>query len=180
MTLVVHHTKILVTHTDDQTVTFNMYPSATCIKTVPDGTPIPEDGTDPTLTDPSLILDEEYRNAADWPLETLRAKKLKQHTQDADAYIEAHYDSGAKHNFQAIYSYLTRKQVKGTITPDELTQADGIELILGWIQAVMSYYYTVKAQLISASDSVTLSTITWDFSQFDASDPMIKLEDFYA
>ena len=41
-----------------------------------------------------------------------------------------------------------------------------------WIQTIMEYYYTKKAEII-ASDEPGL--VTWDFSQFDATKPDVSL-----
>ena len=86
-------------------------------------------------------------------------------TAEVNVYINAHYDQGSQASYQALFSLPT--------TPQRIK--DGILPIWTWIQAVMAYYYGKKADI---RDGNNYADVAWDFSQFDASDPDISLEDY--
>jgi len=93
-----------------------------------------------------------------------RTMILDRLTTEVNVYINAHYDQGSQASYQALFSLPTTPQaVKDEILP-----------IWPWIQAVMAYYYGKKAEI---RDGEEWQDVTWDFSQFDASDPHVSLED---
>ncbi len=81
---------------------------------------------------------------------------------DVNTYIHGYYDAGTQQTFQAL------------IAMDSVPQAvkDDIWLIWPWIQSALAYYYGKKAEVLSAEDP---KTVTWDFSQFDATKPDVTL-----
>jgi len=86
---------------------------------------------------------------------------------DVNTYIVSHYDMGTQASFQAMYSIdTTPAEVKTTL----LT-------VWGWVQSVLSYYFTKKAEIEAAEDP---GAVTWDFAQFDATDPGVSLQAFIA
>ena len=81
--------------------------------------------------------------------------------QEVGNFICSRYDSGTQSSFLALS--LESDQVKTAIQP-----------VWGWIKVVMAYYYEIKTK-ISNSGSKELGIITWDFEQFDKTDPGIQL-----
>ena len=59
-------------------------------------------------------------------------------------------------------------------TPMELAVA-AILSAQNWIAGVLLYFYTVRAQILSAASVEIQRAVTWDFSTFDASDPNVRL-----
>lgn len=84
---------------------------------------------------------------------------------ELQTYIYNKYDTGTQLSFQAIFINPT--------TPESVETA-----ILGlwnWIQSVLAYYYAAKEALIVG---IPMESLDWDLSQFDATDPGLKLSDF--
>ena len=93
-----------------------------------------------------------------WAVETL----FWQMNADVGAYIYSHYDAGTQASFLSLHADPSTPQAG----------KDAIESVWQWIKSVMAYYYGIKAQLLAGT------VVQWDFAQFDASDPGIKLSDF--
>ena len=95
----------------------------------------------------------------------MRTRKLEELNQDLRDYLYGKYDIGTQ---------MSLKETKDRDdTPAEIKASlDGLYL---WILSVMGYYYTKKAAIRDAVDD-SWQTETWDFSQFDATDPKISLE----
>lgn len=88
---------------------------------------------------------------------------LSELRQEVSNYINSHYDAGTQNSFQVIYMLpTTPAAVKDSLLP-----------VWAWVQSVLKYYYTKKAE-ISASETPHL--VTWDFSQFDATAPAATLQ----
>jgi len=85
--------------------------------------------------------------------------------QDVNTYIVSRYDMGTQASFQAMYSIET--------TPAEIKTT--LLSVWAWVQSVLREYYTKRAE-ISASKAPHL--VTWDFSQFDVTDPRVALDSF--
>jgi len=96
---------------------------------------------------------------------SIRTMLMAELTTEVNAYINSRYDQGSQASYQALYSLTATPQaVKDAILP-----------LWPWIQAVMKYYYGKKAAI---RDGDAPEDVTWDFSQFDATDPGIALESF--
>jgi hypothetical protein len=88
---------------------------------------------------------------------------LQRLTTEVNTYINAHYDQGSQASFQVLYTLdATPQAVKDDILP-----------LWPWIQAVMAYYYGKKAAI---RDGEAYADVTWNFTQFDATDPGVSLE----
>ena len=92
---------------------------------------------------------------------------LSELKQDVNAYIISHYDMGTQASFQAMYSMET--------TPAEIKTT--LLSVWAWVQSVLAYYYTKKAEIEAAECP---GTVTWNFSQFDATDHGVSLQSFIA
>ena len=95
----------------------------------------------------------------------MRIRKLEELNQAVQVYIYTKYDIGTQASLQAIDTRPTTPQVV----------RDQLNLLFEWIAGVMNYYYGKKDDIIAATD---YNSITWDFSQFDATDPNISLKDY--
>ena len=86
-----------------------------------------------------------------------------------DAYIYSRYKAGTQQSMQAIFADPdTTEEVKTLI-----------KSVWNWIRktGVLPYYYGKKVEIESAASVDALLSIFWDFSQFDATDPNVKLSD---
>ena len=93
----------------------------------------------------------------------LNTRKLEELNTDLQTYLYTKYDVGTQISLNAIYSMET--------TPAPVIT--GLDSLFAWISGVMEYYYTKK---INIRDGEDWESVTWDFSQFDATDPNISLE----
>ena len=93
-----------------------------------------------------------------WAKETL----WQQANVDIGQYIYSHYDPGTQASFLSLHADPSTPQAG----------KDAIESVWQWIKTVMAYYYGVKDQLLAGV------IVKWDFIQFDATDPGVKLSDF--
>jgi hypothetical protein len=94
---------------------------------------------------------------------TLKDRTLETLNTEFNAYLQEHYDMGTQQAFQALYSLPTTPQaVKDALLP-----------VWTWIQSVTQYYYGKK---IAIRDGEDWESVTWDYSQFDATDPEVSLE----
>ena len=86
-----------------------------------------------------------------------------------DAYIYSGYKAGTQQSMQAIFADPDTAEATKTL----------IKSVWSWIRTtgVLPYYYTKKLEIGNAGDTDVLLSICWDFSQFDATDPDVKLSD---
>jgi len=86
-----------------------------------------------------------------------------------DAYIYSKYKSGTQQSMQAIFADPDTTEGVKTL----------IKSVWNWIRktGVLPYYYGKKVQIGNAGGTDVLLSICWDFSQFDATDPDVKLSD---
>jgi hypothetical protein len=95
--------------------------------------------------------------------ESNRQNVLLRINQDVTTYILQHYDSGTQQSFTGIYAKRD--------TPDLVR--DYLDPVWSWISAVLGYYYQQKSLIIDAQDP---TTVIWNFTQFDATDPQVSLQ----
>jgi len=88
--------------------------------------------------------------------------QLTRINQAVNAYILSHYDAGTQSSFNGLYAKRD--------TPDALR--DLLDPVWAWIESIMTYYYTQKAAILSTYDYMS---VTWDFSQFDATKTTVTL-----
>lgn len=97
----------------------------------------------------------------------IMAEVLSKINQEVNAYICLHYDMGTQASMQAIYIMDT--------TPAEVKTA--LLTVWAWVTSVLSYYYSKKSEIQTSLDP---GAVTWDFSQFDATDPVVSLQTLLA
>jgi len=92
-----------------------------------------------------------------------RGELLKKINADVNTYICTHYDLGTQASLQSIYVMDgTPAEVKTTLLG-----------VWSWIGSMLVYYYAKKTEI---TESETPETVTWDFTQFDATDPEVSLQ----
>ena len=102
------------------------------------------------------VFDEQAFNQ--WVAHTLFA----QCNQDVGQYIYSRYDAGTQASFLSLHADPATPQAGKT----------SIESVWAWIKSVMTHYYGVRDQILAGN------VVKWNFSQFDATDPDVKLRDF--
>ena len=90
--------------------------------------------------------------------------QLTKINQAVNTYIYNYYDPGTQDSFNGLQARRS--------TPDAVK--DIIDSVYDWIQTIMEYYYTKKANIIMLDEP---GLVTWDFSQFDATKPDVLLSD---
>ena len=102
----------------------------------------------------------------DKPLDQCKLLILAQVNQEVNTYINTYYDTGTQQSFTAAYVKYNTPELKAYLDP-----------IWDWIEIIMSYYYTVKQLIVDAETIETLKNISWDFGQFDDTNPTVSLKD---
>jgi hypothetical protein len=85
------------------------------------------------------------------------------------AYIVSRYDIGVQ------MSMAGKLADSRTPTPARAS----VEQVIDWVDSVMEYYYTTKLTIIEITDQAVLASFTWDYYQFDATDPLISMESIH-
>lgn len=85
-----------------------------------------------------------------------------QMNREVNQYLFQKYDSGTQLSFIALYARADTPQ----------TAKDAIQSVWDWQKTVLNYYYDKKSLILDGD-----ITITWDFEQFDVTDPDIGLGD---
>jgi len=86
---------------------------------------------------------------------------------ELELYIDQHYDAGQK-------ASLTAAWVEGGLKGYQKRVAR-IEQVWTWVKAVIDYFYAVVRQMMGARSFAQLESIKWDFSAFDAGDPLVSV-----
>ena len=109
------------------------------------------------------IVEDVIANYTTLAVAVAAAECLSKINQAVNAYICSHYDLGTQASLQAIYVQPTTPQAA----------KDLLLTVWDWAQSVLVYYYAQKAEITASPDPVA---VTWDFSQFDATDPGVTLQ----
>jgi hypothetical protein len=94
-------------------------------------------------------------------------QKYKALDADIAAYLGKHYDNEAKQSLLASWiegvdkKYLNRIALIGSVWE--------------WVQKSISVYKVAANAIFAATSFSELDAVTWDFSQFDASDPVVSV-----
>jgi hypothetical protein len=115
-----------------------------------------------------LPLSEYYNLVNDaWVYDIDRNKTdvLNQINTEVNTYINTYYDAGTQQSFTALYVKVNTDEVKNYLNP-----------VWDWINTIMTYYYGKKTDITNATTSSALTSITWDFTTFDATKPSVSLQ----
>lgn len=116
------------------------------------------------------VLDQAAKDVVDAAaLPAVQAAKARELSDVGNFYIDQHYDSGAKTSLLA--SWIEGNQ-KGYANRAAMVQS-----VWEWAQQVLNYYAGKMQEIFTATKPSDVAAITWDFSQFDASDPALVIFD---
>lgn len=116
------------------------------------------------------VLDQASKDAVDAAdLPSVQAAKARELSDAGNNYIDQHYDSGAKTSLLA--SWIEGNQ-KGYVNRAAMVQS-----VWSWAQQVLNYYAGKMQEIFTATSLADVAAVTWDFSQFDASDPALVIFD---
>lgn len=87
-------------------------------------------------------------------------------------YIGSHYDSGAQNTLNALW-------IEG-ISKGWTNRKAKVQSVMDWVNTVLAYFYAQKDAILSAGNPEQLETISSDFSQFDAVDPLVTVQSVMA
>lgn len=82
-------------------------------------------------------------------------------------FIHSHY---APHQQQTLSVLLSEARAAGLTN-----RANYILQALGWVDAVLTYYYGVEAAIEAATTPEALDAVVWDVSALDAADPGVSI-----
>ncbi len=105
----------------------------------------------------------------DTSLDNLKTVIKTELREQNDAYIYSKYKAGTQQSMQGIFA-----------DPETTEEAKNlIKTVWDWIRKtdVLPYYYSKKMEIENAADVEVLLTVVWDFSQFDTTNPDVKLSD---
>ena len=116
-------------------------------------------------------------------LEKAKERKIEQLEKDCNQYILSHYPLSRQNTFKAKYIQIVEELAFNsdsytTEQKDALNQArTRMRAVMSWIDTVLSYFYDRLEAIKAADDVATVKDKSWDFSQFDASDPEVTIEE---
>lgn len=91
--------------------------------------------------------------------------KLNYINAQLQTYIYSKYDQGTQISFNAIFADPDTPEVAKTT----------IKTLKAWIMSILSYYYQAKQAI---TNNTPWNEVSWNLSQFDATDPGLHLSDF--
>jgi hypothetical protein len=198
MKVIVKNNSIIGIHTDNQDIK-NAYPSDIIVRILPNtfqyniaitDTNIDNDGNtfdydrfsisnldlDPLNNTTNINLINRQKIAAD-----SISEEVNQFIQYKPANGDVRYTQAKQSSFTDILMYCKDwlEDNPSATTEQKEPYETRITLINSartWIRTVLSYYYDKIAAIRTVTDETWSSTITWDFSTFDESDPDVWLE----
>ena len=116
-------------------------------------------------------------------LSKAKERKIEQLEKDCNRYILKHYPYSRQNTFKAKYIQIVEELTFNsdsytTEQKDALNRARArMRAVMKWIDTVLNYFYARLEAIKAADDVATLKAISWDFSQFDDSDPLVTIEE---
>lgn len=87
-------------------------------------------------------------------------------------YLNAHYDPGQQSTLNALW-------IEG-ISKGWTNRKAAVQSVMDWVSVVLAYFYQKKEAIFGAADQAALDAIEVDFTQFDAADPEVAVQDVIA
>lgn len=94
-------------------------------------------------------------------------QKYKALDADITTYLNKHYDNEAKQSFLASWIEGVDKKYVNRIVL--------IQSVWSWVQKSIGVYKGAADAIFAATSFSELDAVTWDFAQFDASDPIVSV-----
>lgn len=107
---------------------------------------------------------------ATYTLQQLKSQKTDTFERQTREYINQHYDAVNRDALQMIFSQA--------LATSNTAAAERVGLVMAWASSIMGYNAQKISNFNAAQDQAALDAATWDFSQFDASDPQVKVSEF--
>jgi hypothetical protein len=192
MQIIVKENKVLAIHTNSQDV-IGKYPGC-AVRIVPDSLRYDPPIVDVDINGISITRDQvgiddpdPITNSVNIPDINLRKKYLaEQASKECQERIEykdgeTRYQTVKQNSFTDILIYCKDwlSENYGATAEEKDPYEERITKINSfrdWMRSVLNYYYDIQTQIITA-DEAGLAAITWDYSQFEATDPGITLEE---
>jgi len=143
----------------------------------------PEPGEYKIRIEPFPYLPVDVTFVIDRSLQKEQIRRIKELENDCNKYILAHYAYSRQNTFKAKFSQIIDELTNNynNYTADQITQLQTAKNRLlevnSWIESVLDYFYQKLDEIKNAPDLPTLDNITWDFSQFDSTDPQATIEE---
>ena len=96
--------------------------------------------------------------------------KYAQMSKEVQTYIYGRYDEQTQSSFSLMYT----RALNGTPKPNRAAYIAAA--IAWWEESVMIHFYTQKTAIYAATTEAGLIAVTWDFAQFDVTDPEANIE----
>lgn len=98
----------------------------------------------------------------------LKEARLAELQFTAKNYIFAHYSSERQ---QTLAILLSEARFGGLNN-----RANYVAQALGWVDAILAYYYTKQTEIEAAVTNDEIAAVAWDFAQFDGADPAVTIQ----
>lgn len=103
-------------------------------------------------------------------LAALKANRIRECEVEADQYIQSEH--GYDINRQLSLQNRLRAAEKDGLTDREAY----IQQLPDWTDTVIAHYRVKRADIIACGTAAAVAAVTWDFSQFNASDPGVSID----
>jgi len=143
----------------------------------------PGSGTYKVLVEPFPYYPLEIEIIVNENLDKVKERKIASLDKSCNEYILKHYQYSRQNTFKAKYVQIVDELTNNSssYTTDQITNLETaknrLNEVLQWIETVLDYYYSKLDEIKNATDIDTVNTITWDFSQFDSTDPQVTIEE---
>ena len=95
--------------------------------------------------------------------------KIEQASAEVRAYIIARYDEDTQSSLAFLY--------ERAIALGKTNRAAHIAPAIDWVfESVLTYFYARKSAMAATTTQAELDAESWDYSTFDASDPLVTIE----
>jgi hypothetical protein len=95
--------------------------------------------------------------------------KIEQASAEVRAYIIARYDEDTQSSLSFLY--------ERAIATGKTNRAAHIAPAIDWVfESVLTYFYARKAAMAATTTQAELDAESWDYSTYDASDPVVTIE----
>lgn len=101
-------------------------------------------------------------------LSDVQAARIAKMKREVKAYIYRKYDDGTQSSLNALF-------VEG-VASGYANRVATIKTVLEWVKTVLTHYYTQKATILAMTTAQDAEAVTWNFTQFDATDPAVTLQ----
>lgn len=124
------------------------------------------------MVQPGVSWDEWALNASadgvEHSLTLVKIKRIKELSTDVSNYIGSKYLLPQQVTLVALLSEANANSLsnrKNYITPG-----------IAWVRSVLQHFYSLRDQILALNTIADIKSFSWDFSSFDATDPVLTVE----